>query len=56
MSFGLDAMIGLNFELHRTKNRFWNKVRYAIEGIKSLFLFGKRRPTRVRETLSTFSK
>lgn len=36
-SFGLDAKIGLNFELKRTSSRFRNKLIYGIEGLRRFF-------------------
>lgn len=36
MSFGLDSLIGLNFELKRTSSRTCNTVRYGLEGVKRL--------------------
>lgn len=41
-SFGLDAKIGLNFELKRTKSRFRNKLIYGIEGVRRFFGKQKR--------------
>ena len=32
-SFGVDARVGINFERRRTQSRWWNQVRYTIEGL-----------------------
>lgn len=36
-SFGIDARVGINFELKRTRHRLCNVIRYGLEGLKRLF-------------------
>jgi diacylglycerol kinase (ATP) len=41
-SLGIDAKIGLRFEMKRTSSRFRNKMMYAYEGAKRFFSKQKR--------------
>ncbi len=38
VSMGVDARVGLGFDKKRTKSQLCNKVVYACEGIKKLFI------------------
>lgn len=51
-SIGVESRIGVSFDRYRTSSQFWNKIRYAAEGLKKSFF---KHTLKVNEIVSQMS-